>query len=210
MKRKISFVFAIIGWLAILTSYFLMIKNRVAPVAETTIRFFSFFTILTNLLITIYFSYHAITRNFSQKKIFGKPGSLSAIAVYITIVGLVYQVTLRHIWNPTGLQMIVEEVLHLVIPVCVIAFWYFFENKKVINWGQIPKWLIYPLIYLIYVLLRGKISGFYPYPFINVSVLGLQRVLQNSIILVALFLTFSMIFVGIGKLLSKNKRTTSQ
>jgi hypothetical protein len=209
MERKVAILFAVIAWFAVLTQYYLMIGNRVSSIGETTIRFFSFFTILTNLLVAIYFSYKTINLPSAQGNLLDRPGSLTAITVYITIVGLVYQVVLRHIWEPKGLQMIVDELLHSIIPLCVIAFWYFYENKSVTIWAQIPKWLIYPLIYLIYVLVRGNISGFYPYPFVDVSTLGLAKVLLNGLILLTIFLTFSILFVGAGRLISRNKRAAS-
>ena len=90
MKRSISILFAAIGWFAVIAQYILMIENRVAPVIETTVRFFSFFTILTNTLVVVYFSYVAVTRKIAFLGWFDKPGSLTAITVYITIVGLVY------------------------------------------------------------------------------------------------------------------------
>ena len=33
-------------------------------------------------------------------------------------------------------------------------------------------WLAYPGVYLVYVLARGAVSGEYPYPFMDVKVLG--------------------------------------
>jgi hypothetical protein len=204
MKKNLSILFAIIAWFAVLTQYYLMIENRVASIGETTIRFFSFFTILTNSLVAIYF-----TLSFSKEKkgfltIINKPGTLTAITVYITIVGLVYQIILRHIWEPKGLQMIVDELLHTLIPILVIIFWYLYESKSLVSYSQIPKWLIYPLIYLIYILVRGAFSDFYPYPFVDVGSLGLSKVLINSILLLGLFVAISAIFIKIGHLL-KNK-----
>lgn len=204
MKKNLSILFAIIAWFAVLTQYYLMIENRVASIGETTIRFFSFFTILTNSLVAIYF-----TLSFSKEKkgfltIINKPGTLTAITVYITIVGLVYQIILRHIWEPKGLQMIVDELLHTLIPILVIIFWYLYESKSLVSYSQIPKWLIYPLIYLIYILVRGAFSDFYPYPFVDVGSLGLSKVLINSILLLGLFVAISAIFIKIGHLLKNN------
>jgi len=56
--------------------------------------------------------------------IFFEAGVITAITVYITIVGLVYNVILRFLWKPEGLQFIVDELLHTVIPLLllVIAF----------------------------------------------------------------------------------------
>jgi hypothetical protein len=104
MKRLLSIFFAIIAWFAVLVQYYLMVENRVASIGETTIRFFSFFTILTNSLVAIYFSLITLKAEKGLWARIYQPGTLTAITVYITIVGLVYQIILRPLWQPTGLQ----------------------------------------------------------------------------------------------------------
>ena len=199
MKKKLSILFAVIAWIAVMSQYYLMIENRRASISETTIRFFSFFTILTNLLVAIYFTLIIFKIKNGFLAIINKPGTLTAITVYITSVGLVYQIILRHIWQPTGLQMIVDELLHTLIPIMVIIYWYLYENKSLATYKQIPKWLVYPLIYVTYILIRGKFSNFYPYPFVDVGNLGLSKVLINSVLLIALFVGLSAIFIRVGR-----------
>jgi len=206
MKKRLAVLFAVLGWFAVLMQYYLIIENRIASVGETTIRFFSFFTILTNALVAIYFTFKAAKRTPAEKHFFDKPGSLTAIVVYITIVGLVYQIVLRHIWEPTGLQMLVDELLHSVMPVCVVVFWFLYENKSAVTFRQLPGWMIYPLAYLVFILSRGSLSGFYPYPFMDVSKLGLQKVLTNSISILILFLFFCALYITLGKIIEKRKR----
>ena len=200
MRRNLSILFGLIAWFAVVTQFLLMLENRVAPIPETIVRFFSFFTILTNLLVAIYFTSQFFQRKNHSAGILNKPGVLTSVTVYITIVGLVYQVLLRHIWHPTGLQKIVDELLHSVIPLLVIFYWYKFENKSKVHYRQVFKWLVYPLVYLLYILVRGSFSGFYPYPFVDVGNLGLQRVLLNSCFLVILFTAISLLFVWIGNM----------
>ncbi len=205
MKNRLAFVFACIGWFAVIAQYYLMVGNRVTSVFEASVRFFSFFTILTNSLVAIYFTYQSLNRKPELLKVLNKPGSLTAITVYITIVGLVYQVVLRSVWEPTGLQKLVDELLHSVIPVMVIIFWFFYENKAKTSWTLLPAWLIYPFIYLIFILIRGGFSDFYPYPFVNVNKLGFGQVLINSVVLLVLFVAFSALFVGLGKLMERKR-----
>jgi len=204
MKQKIAAVFALIGWFAVIAQYFLMVENRVASLQETTIRFFSFFTILTNSLVAFYFTCIVFYKK-QETKLIGKPGTLSAITIYILMVGLVYQFVLRQIWHPEGLQKIVDELLHSVIPILVLVFWYLYESNHSIKYSQILKWTIYPLIYLVYVLVRGSFSNFYPYPFVNVTTLGINNVLINSGTLVVIFILMSVLIVFIGKLIIKRK-----
>ncbi|MDE3182046.1 MAG: Pr6Pr family membrane protein [Bacteroidota bacterium] len=205
MRRNLSILFGLIAWFAVVTQFLLMLENRVASVPETLVRFFSFFTILTNLLVAIYFTSQSFQRKNHSAGFINQPGVLTSVTVYITIMGLVYQILLRHIWQPTGLQKIVDELLHSLIPLLVIIYWYFFENKSKVKYRQVFKWLIYPLVYLFYILVRGSFSGFYPYPFVDVRNLGVQKVLINSTWLVILFAVVSLLFVWIGKLFDKKK-----
>ncbi len=187
--------------------YYLMIENRVASILETTIRFFSFFTILTNSLVAIYFTLYLIIikkKNGSWSFI-DKPGTLTALTVYITIVGLIYQIILRPIWEPKGIQMIVDELLHSIIPILVIVCWYLRGQKMAVTYQQIPQWLIYPLIYLVYILIRGHFSNFYPYSFVDVARLGLSKVLTNSAGLIVLFIGVSALFIKIGKIIKRSQ-----
>jgi hypothetical protein len=199
MKKNFAILLAITAWTTVFTQYYLMIENRAASITETTIRFFSFFTILTNSLVAIYFTLAASKIKGDFPTTNDKGGNLTAITVYITIVGLVYQIILRNTWQPTGLQMIVDELLHTVIPIMVIIYWYLFENKSLTRYSQILKWLAYPLVYLTYILIRGKLSDFYPYHFVDAGNLGLSKVLMNSALLIALFAGLSVIFISVGK-----------
>jgi hypothetical protein len=58
------------------------------------------------------------------------------------------------------------------------------------------------LLYII-VVLTGSFSGFYPYPFINVTNLGLQQVLINAAGITAIFIAISSLFIMMGNLMSK-------
>ncbi len=202
MKNKLARLFALIGWFAVIAQYILMVQNEEASIAETTIKFFSFFTILTNILVAIYFTCLIFTKN-QESKLIGRPGTLTAITIYITMVGLVYQVALRHLWKPQGLQLIVNELLHSVIPVLVFIFWYLYERTKPVKYAQIFKWAIYPLAYLFYILVRGSFSNLYPYPFINVTNLGMTKALINAGVILVMFLTIAALLLFIGKSIIK-------
>jgi hypothetical protein len=62
-------------------------------------------------------------------------------------------------------------------------------------------WLIYPVGYAAYSLLHGAVTGFYPYPFLDVTQLGYERVLLNMGVLTAAFAVLGLILVGIDRLL---------
>jgi hypothetical protein len=204
-KNTIIFIGAALGWFSTIMQFVLMMQNRVESLTETTLRFFSYFTILTTSLVALYFSVLWYRKPISFLARFEKPGFLTAVTLYSTMVGVVYQLVLRGIWEPTSLQRIVDEMLHSIIPVYVIVFWFIYEDKRNVSWKSIPNWLLYPLFYLAFILFRGNDSGYYPYPFVNVAELGLEKVLLNSGALLIIFLVLAIVFVGLGKLFKEYK-----
>jgi hypothetical protein len=202
-KKNFLVLGAFLGWFAVITQFILMINNRAASVPETIVRFFSFFTILTNLIVAVYYTIHWLQKPTSLLLRLQKTGILSAITLYIAVVGLVYQIVLRSIWSPVGIQKLVDELLHSIIPVFTLVYWFLYEKHNEASWKSIPSWLLYPLFYLAFILIRGSISNFYPYPFVNVTELGLQKVLINSSVLVFVFLSIAIGLVACSKLLTK-------
>lgn len=125
--------------------------------------------------------------------------TLTAIAVYISIVAIVYNVVLRFLWEPTGLQKIIDELLHVVIPIIFVYYWYRYVPAEKINYLFIRKILLFPLIYLIFVLVRGRYSGFYPYPFVDVSTIGMSQTIVNSIVILAAFVVIAFVFIRVSR-----------
>jgi FAR-17a/AIG1-like protein len=89
----------------------------------------------------------------------------SAVAS-IAIVGIVFSVFLRDA-NLGSLVPWVNIVLHYVMPVVMVADWLTLPPKTRLTPRQIVLLLIYPAVYLAYILIRGRIVGLYPYPFLN-------------------------------------------
>jgi len=196
-------VCAITVWLAIIIQFILIITNRAAPVPETIIRFFSYYTILTNILVACCFTALLLKSRSAKAGFFTSSEVLTATTVYITIVGVVYNLILRHLWDPQGLQLIVDELLHTVIPLLFILYWFISVPKAGLQWKSIFTWLIYPLTYFIFILFRGTLSGFYPYPFIDVNDLGYNKALLNSVYITIAFILLSLFIVAFAKIISR-------
>lgn len=192
-------IISLLGWFALIGQFYLIIINRVTSVPETIIRYFSFFTILTNLIVAICCSMLLSKSNRRIKNFFSQQSTLIAIAVYITIVGLVYNFILRFLWKPEGFQWMVDELLHSVIPLLFIAFWLFMIPKGKLHWKSVLAWLLYPVIYLFFILLRGIPSSFYPYPFIDVNKIGYYQTFINSSGMLLAFLAISILFVTVNR-----------
>ncbi len=198
-NKPFEILIAVLAWLAVLLQLYLIIANRIASVPETIIRFFSFYTILTNILVAIHFTSHAWGRKGNLFAFFQRATTSTAITVYITIVGIIYNIILRLTWQPTGLQLVVDELLHTVIPLLCIVYWWMYIRASRLGWKNFLPWLWYPGVYFAFVIIRGIPSGFYPYPFINVEELGYQKVLINALLILVAFVIASLLFIGISK-----------
>jgi hypothetical protein len=128
-----------------------------------------------------------------------KASTTTAIAVYITVVGLIFNLVLRSIYHPVGLASIANEIMHVAIPAGFFLYWLVQTPKANLKIQDTYYWLQYPSFYLIYILVRGFFTNKYPYPFVNVAQIGLQKVLVNSFFLASLFFVLSVVFIWIGK-----------
>ena len=62
------------------------------------------------------------------------------------------------------------------------------------------QWLVYPALYGAYTLIRGPVADWYPYPFIDVSVLGITRTLIHCIGLGVAFLALAYLLRALARL----------
>ncbi len=193
----------LITWFAIVFQFYLMMLNRQTSIPEAIIRFFSFYTILTNILVALCFTFLWLKPKSRWGNFFSQSKTLTAITVYITIVAIVYNTILRFTWNPQGLQQVADELLHVIIPVFFILYWFIFACKDELLWKNVFLWLLYPLVYIVYILFRGAFAEYYPYPFLDVNALGYNKVFLNSAGLFIAFLVLSFLFVAIAKRMSR-------
>jgi hypothetical protein len=199
---------AIIGFLAgcfaLLLQLYLIIQNRTVGVPETLIRYISFFTISSNLLTTICFYYIIGNPGPDAAPFFARSKTIAAITVYMIIVGLVYNAVLRGQYPAMqGKAMIANELLHVAMPLLILIYWLVLAEKNTLEWKNIFLWLIYPLVYCIYTLIRGAIVHFYPYPFMNVDVWGLSAVLLHCLYVCIAFFVVAVLLVAVAKVLTK-------
>ena len=143
-KQLLIITGAFLGWSSLIFQFYLILANRQASVPETIIRYFTFFTILTNLLVALCFTFLLLDPHSRAGKFFSSASTLTAITTYIILVGIVYNVVLRFLWNPQGLQKLVDELLHTVNPLLFLLFWILFVPKTGLQWRSVFVWLILP------------------------------------------------------------------
>jgi hypothetical protein len=200
--RIYAAVGALLGWFALVLQLYLMLmqspRSAMAMLA-TVITFFSFFTILTNLLVALIFTAVALRSEAGWGRWLRGPSVQASAAGYIAIVGTIYQLLLRHLWNPQGAQWVADVLLHSILPVGYVLYWLLFAPRAGLRWKDAIAWLLYPGVYLVYILARGAVSGLYPYPFVDVNVLGYGGVLVQAAMLLMVFLGVGLVVIALGR-----------
>ena len=190
--KKLTFIasyrsiLALLGLAAITTQFF----NNAALLGEdyNPANFFSFFTIESNLLfvavlgVGAYMAWHGKrSKTFEMFR--------GAALIYMVATGIIFSFLL------TGLQEEllthipwVNAVLHYVLPLAALLDWLFDLPDRRISFKQGLVWLIFPLAYFLYSIIRGPIIDWYPYPFLNpVLEGGWGRVLVMAVIIALVF-----------------------
>ncbi|MBW4791099.1 Pr6Pr family membrane protein [Pseudomonas tolaasii] len=203
MKRFVA-VAALAGWVGLAIQQYLILYSRFTSGASLLggmISFFSFFTVLTNTLVVVVLSYALVERDSAAKRFFLGPAISSGIAASIVVVSLAYNLLLRHLWTPQGFQFIADELLHDVMPLLFVVYWWRCVPKGTLRLKHLAGWVIYPVVYFGYVLLRGHLLGQYQYPFIDVDTLGYPQVFVNAAGILAGFIVIAFAVLGLDRFL---------
>ena len=166
---------------------------------DGVIRYLGFFTILTNLLVALALTLPLIGAKTSAGHFFSRPAVSGGIAVSIIVVGIAYNLLLRKLWHPQGLQLFADVLLHDVVPVLFPLYWWRFVPRGHFGWRELGLWTTYPVLYFAYVLMHGAATGYYPYPFINVEHLGYARVLMNAVAILIGFEAVALLLLALDR-----------
>ncbi len=205
-QRGCAAVIAGVGWFGLGVQLHFNIQDALIknlPLAGHLINYISFFTIETNLLVALVLTIFCARPQAEQ--FLTRPSVTSALVVYIIIVGVVYAVLLRKLWHPHGLQLLADIALHDAIPFLYPFYWLAFLRKGSLRWSDPAWWLVFPVLYFVYSMLRGAAFGIYLYPFFDVAKLGFARVTANGIALLAGFFGVGVILTAIDHALSSDE-----
>jgi hypothetical protein len=202
--RLYAALIAAVAWVALGGQFYLITLNADGPeLLFRTTNFFSFFTILSNILVALVTTATALVPRTVIGRVLMRPGVASAAMLYIGITSLTYFFVLRHLWQPAGLQFWVDAALHYATPILFLAFWLFAVIKGRLTLDVAPKMLVFPVLFAAYTLIRGPLAGWYPYPFLDAGSLGYGQVAANIFFLVAAFAALALLLVAIDRLIGR-------
>lgn len=202
MKQIATWAGLVLGTAALLLQLFITVSLRLGNgdgIFGALVFYFSFFTILTNLALVLIYASELWPR--SAMSWFRAPVTRGMMAAAITLVLAFYHFILAETWDPQGLSLVADVVLHYVTPVLYVLWWVLFMRHGVLKWGDIPAMLLPATIYLVWAMLRGALVGEYPYPILEADRIGYAAVAINVLAVLVALTALCAIAVALDKAL---------
>jgi hypothetical protein len=162
-------------------------------------RLSGYFTILTNLWVTLALASVALGRPPA-------PRWLTAATLAILLVGAIYHLLLAQDLAPGTPRWIADQGVHSLVPAATLGWWLAFVPKAGLGARDLPAFMAWPVVYSLYSLARGAAEGWYPYFFIEVPRLGYAQVLLNIAGLGFGFALAGLLLVAVGRRLAPARR----
>jgi hypothetical protein len=154
-----------------------------------------YFTVLTNALVAVTLLSAAAGARIAD-------GLSGTIATGMVVTGAVYHSVLSGLWAPVGMAWWADQGLHTAVPVLTLIWWLVAVGKRNLTMQVAGFWLVWPLIYLVYAILRQAMTGFVAYPFLDLAGLGPARVAMNAVLVTALFVAVAGALLGLARFAS--------
>jgi len=198
LARFLYLITALVAWVALAVQFWLLARTITAEGASLGFalwRFLGFFTILTNSAIAIA---STILCAAPRTTLLAARSKLS-LATAIALVGIVYSIALRSIWNPQGLQAVVDHALHDATPVLFVAAW-LADRHGTPRWSDSFWTVAFPAAYCAYAMTRGAVDGWYAYYFLDPSKLPGGQFVLNIAGLLAVVIAIALVLVALKRL----------
>lgn len=155
-----------------------------------------YFTILTCGLVAVLMAREALGRQA------GANWQATAV-VNMLMVGVIFQILLRPPEPPTGIHWWPDFIFHAAGPVLTLTWWAVWGARP-LRLAALPRWLLWPVAYCVYALIRGAFEGRYPYFFLDVGQFGATQIAINIAGLVLVFALGGLLVWGASRFLPRS------
>jgi hypothetical protein len=124
------------------------------------------------------------------------------------LVGIVYALLLENLFHDTGAALFASHMMHRVAPIAITVFWIFLVPHGRLQWSAPLKWSLLPIVYFVYAIARGLVTGKYPYPFMNLGKIGVGETALNAAAIAAAFIVsgYAMVWIDHRRLLGRDRQ----
>lgn len=164
--------------------------NATGPVGTRLVRLFSFFTIQSNLFVLG--TSIALAINIHRDGRLWRVLRFDAL-LGIIITGLVFETILAPLVHLEGWAYVATIGFHYISPWATLIGWLLFGPRPRATWATTALAFIWPLLWLVYTFVHGAVTGWYPYPFLDVDTIGFADSVRNSAVILAIGVVIAVV-----------------
>jgi len=200
--RRTIGVLRIVAALVVFATITTQITDRILNDAFDPEEYFSYFTIQSGLINIVVFAVGGVMALRLPRDTVLFTSVRAATLAYAVVTAGVYNLLLRGIPYEgfVGLQW-PNEVLHVWIPIVIVLDWLLSPGRPALPWSTLRLALVFPIGWLVYTLVRGGVTGIYPYPFIDPATAGWGSVVIYIVALSAVIVGLVAFAVAYSRLL---------
>ena len=159
-------------------------------IATRLVRLFSFFTIQSNLFV-LGTSIALVVDVLRDGRVWRVVRFDALLGIIIT--GLVYETILAPLVHPEGWALVATIGFHYISPWATLIGWLIFGPRPRMTWATTALAFIWPAAWLVYTFVHGAVTGWYPYPFLDVTTIGLADSLRNSCVVLGVGVVIAVV-----------------
>lgn len=160
-------------------------------------RFFNYFTIQSNIVMLI--AAIMVIRRVDLTTPWMRALRLVSLAG-ISITGLIYALILAKDDNYTGMREFANILLHYVNPWGAVLLFLIFGPWPRLSVADIPRAMVWPVAWVVYTLVHGAVTDWWPYGFIDVGDRGVGPVLVSIATIFIVAIALSLFYIGLTRL----------
>jgi hypothetical protein len=135
-------------------------------------RYFVYFTNDTTMIAIVLLTLTGVSMLTKSRDGILLTSAALAVVPLAMVTGVVYNLTLRGVPSEVYLGMAWEnEVLHVAVPLFLTIDWFvlrlFDRGRPALPWRALLVALVFPVVWIAMTLIRGALTGWYPYPFLE-------------------------------------------
>ncbi|WP_062351541.1 Pr6Pr family membrane protein [Pseudoxanthomonas mexicana] len=166
------------------------------PLPVKLLRFFSYFTVQSNLLVLA--AAISLVMRPDRDGALWRVLRLDAL-LGIAVTGVVFATLLSGLVQPSGIGIWINAGFHQFSPVWALAGWLLLGPRPRIDARTIRWAFVWPVAWLVYTMVHGALTGWYPYPFLNADTLGYGRVGLTIVVILVASLVTAFVFQAIER-----------
>lgn len=189
--RVLRILFAALTIAALAT----IVADGLSDETFSLVNYFSYFTVLSNVLTALVLGLGGLIDPQSR----GWELFRGAVTLYMVITGIIFAALLANFDVGIAGEW-TNDVVHRIMPIVILIDWIVVPARRRITEAQSLVWLVFPLAYGIYSLVRGPIVDWYPYPFLDPRSQGYVALIIGLVVLTIGFVLMALAVNAVGRL----------